>query len=348
MATGLLWGSALTLLCTAMLVDGRVKGGAAGRRKYPRSPIPLLKKELNDTHPDFSYNGILDAAMVLIRAAKRMGPSLNGELSTLERMDGDADVVEDGGRCPPRPIDCEELLQECEVVVSGVYRVYPRSRVETWGDGGFEVYCDMETDGGGWTLIQKRDDYGAKPDFFYKDWASYKAGFGEMEYDYWLGNDKIFALSNQRPSTLRFDLFDFEGGRGFATYDNFYIEDESQAYRLHIGDYRGDVGDSFSAHNNCKFTTKDRHNDNNYFENCAQRYFGGWWYNSCHTVNILGLYLKGSHLSYADGVNWYLYKGFHYSLKRTEMKTRSVGFARLINMDVARQDTFDEVFRIAA
>ncbi|GFS51952.1 fibrinogen C-terminal domain-containing protein [Trichonephila inaurata madagascariensis] len=55
------------------------------------------------------------------------------------------------GSCPSRPIDCEELLQ-CGLNQSGIYRIYPRSRVNTWGDAGFDVYCDMDTDGGGWTV----------------------------------------------------------------------------------------------------------------------------------------------------------------------------------------------------
>ena len=56
------------------------------------------------------------------------------------------------------------------------------------------------------------------------------------------GNDKIFALSNQRRSMLRIELLDFADEEGYATYDDFYIDDEKEGYRLHIGDYRGNVG----------------------------------------------------------------------------------------------------------
>ena len=43
-------------------------------------------------------------------------------------------------------MDCSEILAS-GVSISGVYTVQPL------GSGGdFRVYCDMETDGGGWTV----------------------------------------------------------------------------------------------------------------------------------------------------------------------------------------------------
>ena len=47
--------------------------------------------------------------------------------------------------CGCNPIDCQDVKSNGHP--SGVYRVYPAH-----GYSGFDVYCDMETDGGGWLV----------------------------------------------------------------------------------------------------------------------------------------------------------------------------------------------------
>ena len=54
---------------------------------------------------------------------------------------------------------------------------------------------------------------------------------------------------------------------------------------------------------NIEFSTNDQDNDGYYFQ-CSRSYKGVWWYKSCHQSKLNGLYLNGSHLSCADGVNW--------------------------------------------
>jgi len=67
----------------------------------------------------------------------------------------------------------------------------------------------------------------------------------------------------------------------------------------------------------------DRDNDA-WSKNCAERFSGAWWYSACHNSNLNGLYLRGEHETFGDGVNWYHWKGYHYSLKLTVLKIRGV------------------------
>ena len=185
------------------------------------------------------------------------------------------------------------------------------------GKGYFNVYCDMRTDGGGWTVFQRRQDGSVD---FYRGWNDYKSGFGQLTAEFWLGNDKIHRLNASGPSSLRVELEDWNGVRAYAKYGSFSIGDEQALYRLDVGSYSGTAGDSLTYHNNMAFTTKDRDNDRDSgIGYCAVQWTGAWWYNACHYSHLNGKYLKNQ--STYQGVIWY---GFRYtlSLKFTEMKMR--------------------------
>ncbi|CAH3133386.1 unnamed protein product [Pocillopora meandrina] len=88
----------------------------------------------------------------------------------------------------------------------------------------------------------------------------------------------------------------------------------------------GNSGDSLAFHRGMPFTTRDQENNDHVDHNCAIKFKGAWWYRGCHRSNLNCLYLRGYHSSSGDGVNWFQWKGYHYSLKRTEMKIRPKDF----------------------
>ena len=158
---------------------------------------------------------------------------------------------------------------------------------------------------------------------FYREWADYVKGFGDLNGEFWLGLNKIHRLTKHTTSTaLRVDLEDFDGNERYAKYTTFRVLESSTKYTLNIAGYSGDAGDSLINHNGRKFSTKDQDNDIDNTHNCAVLYKGAWWYNSCHHSNLNGKYLSGHHTTFADGVIWRHWRGYHYSLKITEMKLR--------------------------
>ncbi|XP_048201801.1 ficolin-1-like [Perognathus longimembris pacificus] len=216
--------------------------------------------------------------------------------------------------CATGPRNCKELLARGHFLTGWHTIFLPDCRPLT-------VLCDMDTDGGGWTVFQRRMD--GSVDFF-RDWADYKKGFGSQQGEFWLGNENIQALTSQGTSELRVDLEDFEGQRAFATYNSFKVLGENDKYQLVLGDFKeGTAGDSLAFHNNVPFSTKDRDSDGS-AASCAELYHGAWWYANCHQANLNGRYHRGAHDSYADGVNWLTGKGYKYSYKVSEMKVRPV------------------------
>ncbi|KAL5011699.1 hypothetical protein ScPMuIL_010250 [Solemya velum] len=212
--------------------------------------------------------------------------------------------------------DCKDVGIDCgdtSGTTSGVYMIKPQGVEEP-----FSVYCDMQTEGEGWTVFQKRQDGSVD---FYRDWTSYETGFGDLMGEFWLGNHFIHSITNQGSYELMVNMSDFEGQSAYAHYNVFGVGNASSSYILTVSGYSGNAGDSLVYHNNMKFSTHDRDHDVG-SSNCAVSYKGSWWYNDCHHSNLNGMYYGGKHTSYAEGVTWRHWKGYYYSLKSTTMSVR--------------------------
>ena len=176
----------------------------------------------------------------------------------------------------------------------------------------------METDGGGWTVFQRRQDGSVD---FYRGWSEYEKGFGNLTGEHWLGLKNINRLTPKGSNYLRVDLGDFEGRKAYAKYNSFEILDSYTKYTIVIGSYTGTAGDSLSFSNMMKFSTKDRDNDIHH-NNCANIESGAWWFKNCYQAHLNAPYYHSSTVPQWRGIIWYAFKGDRYSLKFTEMKVR--------------------------
>ncbi|CAC5368346.1 Techylectin-5B [Mytilus coruscus] len=90
-----------------------------------------------------------------------------------------------------RPSDCNDL--DKSTCKSGIYKIYPEKT------SGFNVFCEMKKYGGGWTVFQRRMNGKIN---FYRNWESYKRGFGNMEGEYWLGDAMKVHQNGKKFTTI--------------------------------------------------------------------------------------------------------------------------------------------------
>ncbi|NWI09187.1 FIBG protein, partial [Crypturellus soui] len=243
-----------------------------------------------------------------------------------------AEIQETTGR------DCQDIANK-GARKSGLYFIKPQKAKQM-----FLVYCDIDSFGNGWTVLQRRLD-GSED--FRKNWEQYKAGFGHLSPDdsteFWLGNEKIHLITTQSnlPYTLRIELEDWSGKKSTADYAVFKVGSEEDKYRLTYAYFiGGDAGDAFDGfdfgsvsdkastyHNGMQFSTYD--NDNDRFEgNCAAEDGSGWWMNKCHAGHLNGkYYIDGVYTSedagpagYDNGIIWVTWRSQWYSMKKSAMK----------------------------
>ncbi|XP_076156161.1 fibrinogen-like protein 1-like protein [Alosa pseudoharengus] len=185
------------------------------------------------------------------------------------------------------PRDCNEIWESSGGQArDGIYLIQP-------ADTRIAAYCAMQD--GGWTVVQ-HITVNSSVDFD-RTWEEYKRGFGSLSANHWLGNQHLHQLTAGLVRyKLGIKLVDKDAVTRFGEYDPVLVEGEDTQYRLRLGLFQGTAGDALTLdtenylHDNQRFTTKDRDNDN-YFQNCARLEFqgvagGGWWYDACAGANL--------------------------------------------------------------
>ena len=215
--------------------------------------------------------------------------------------------------------DCSDLPA---VSPSGIYSILPNSDSRP-----VQAYCDMDSAGGGWTVIQRRDDIQPRQDF-YLGWAEYRRGFGNLTGEFWWGLENMHQLtsSNETQYELRVELETFNGDQAFAVYRGFRVSSEDDGYRLTASYVTGGAGDGLLWSVNMKFTTKDRDHDQSSGSpgNCAQIFKGAFWYSNCASSSLNGPYHseRAARATNGHGIWWRTWRAQE-SHKKAQMKIRS-------------------------
>ena len=179
---------------------------------------------------------------------------------------------------------------------SGLYAI----RDPCTGDRDFSsaiiaVNCDMDTDGGGWTVIQRRNASLGRVNFV-RDWNDYENGFGDLDGEFWIGLKNIYELTRQQRMELQVLAWNDSRASVTRDYTYFAISGASQKYALSrdVGTGNGDGNPVFSYDGYVPrtflqyFSTFDRDNDRSSSTNCAYTDQGGWWYYRCDGANLNG------------------------------------------------------------
>ena len=165
---------------------------------------------------------------------------------------------------------------------SGVYTMMNFCGVKCYDA---EVYCDTSNGGGGWLVVQRRQDGSVD---FNRGWGEYEDGFGKLTGEFWYGLRALHCLTGQGGWEMRMDIKLANGTNIFLQYEQFKVASAKYKYKLTVGGFQGTTTDPMAHHNEMYFSTRDSDNDQHGSINCAQYLRlgpgGGWWYNQC--INI--------------------------------------------------------------
>ena len=179
-----------------------------------------------------------------------------------------------------------------------------------------EAYCDTIKGGGGWLVVQRRQDGSVD---FNRTWLEYEDGFGKLTGEFWYGLRALHCLTGQGGWEMRMDIKLANGTNIFLQYELFKVASAKDKYKLTVGGFQGTTNDPMINHNEMNFTTKDNDNDIASNTNCAVGYgldqpIGGWWFG-------IGCWLISPNILYNHNTAVYLNNQWH-TLPFTEIKIR--------------------------
>ena len=96
-------------------------------------------------------------------------------------------------------------------------------------------------------MFQKRFDGSVD---FYRNWAEYRDGFGDLKGEFWLGNDRVSKMTQQGDWELRVDMGDWSTPmvKAYAKYNKFRLGSSTESYTLQLdkNSFNGTAGEDYS------------------------------------------------------------------------------------------------------
>ena len=288
----------------------------------------LLFGKVHNTQPDTAMKQVYIICCVLvagnamglgIKSEEKQQPSLPSEHHSLKNEEKDTLVLDkqSRGTCDcsdDPPEDCLEILSRNPTATSGTYQINVGDRrIQRM----ITVFCDMDNDGGGWTVIQRRVDGDQD---FYLNYQTYAEGFGDLNHEFWIGNENLHHMTSRRNYELHINLEDFSGETRFAHYQQFQVDSACNGFELNGDGFTGDAGDSLQRSFGHKFSTFDRDQDAS-GNHCAVWHHGAGWYSLCGFFNLNGLYQPADTVGVTT-ISWWTWNNAHKALKGTAMKIR--------------------------
>ena len=121
-----------------------------------------------------------------------------------------------------------------------------------------DVYCDNCNGGGGWLVVQRRQDGSVD---FNRTWLEYEDEFGNLTGEFWYGLRALHCLTGQGDWEMRMDIKLANGTNIFLQYEQFKVASAKDKYRLTIARSQGTTTNPMASQNGMYFTTKDSDND---------------------------------------------------------------------------------------
>ena len=187
-------------------------------------------------------------------------------------------------------LDCLDIKKKTPGAKSGLYWIDP---VAAKPAAAFQVYCEMVSDGGGWTLLArtvKAGLTGGEKDIIRKSsWKVHAVtGYGSPEAKsrlYWMPLERWRLLTKRWPANHFWSRTSSTGVR----VTNFAIGDATQKYKWSWTGGVAGFNTIVAQLKGAKFTTYDSDNDS-WSGNCSSNNVGtngGFWYTDCYQLSML-------------------------------------------------------------